>query len=205
VAAASLPNGNGTFTVQAANLRSEATYYLRVAAAPAPAPSVGNYSLVADFGGVTANLQTFAGGSLSSSDTLDDYTLYIGQTQLLQFALSTDADGVPTDARVRLEIFGAAGNLVFTLVSRAGETVSGSSVLLTPGEYRVRLTVESPSGGTVPLIRYRLRGVRLSDPVGPAREDPTMDPMYQCPDDPSVYCYPDGTRTSDPYYFYTSE
>jgi hypothetical protein len=160
---------------------------------------VGNYSLVVDFGGVAANLQTFASASLSASSPQDQYNFYVARSQLFQFNLPAGTPGVPQDARVRLGIYNSDDQLLFTLIARAGETVSGSSVFLTPGRYRIRFRVESISGGAVPTVSYRLRGINLSDPIGPAQEDPTMETMYTCSDDPSMYCYPDGTRSDEPY------
>jgi hypothetical protein len=155
---------------------------------------------VVDFGGVAANLKTFAAGTLSAARPEDDYTLYVARSQLFQFVLSAGVPGVPQDASVSLEIYNSAGQLVFSLTARAGETVSASSVFLTPGAYRVRFTGASSSGGALPSLLYRWRGSNLSDPVGPAMEDTTMQPQYQSTDDPSSYSYPNGTTSPDPYY-----
>ena len=69
-----------------------ATYYLAVSPAPASAPAAGNYSLVANFGNVPADTNSFAGGTLSNSDIADQYALYIAQTQLFQFVLSSQRE-----------------------------------------------------------------------------------------------------------------
>jgi hypothetical protein len=195
-----LLNGNGTYAVQASNLVAGTTYYLKVVASPWASQKVGNYSLVVDFVGVAASLPTIASGSLSATNPQAQDNLFVARSQLFQFVLDVDSGGVTTDAQVRLDLFNAAGQLVFTLACPAGETVSGTSVFLTPGQYLMRLSVVSGSGGSVPLLHYRLRGMNLSDPIGPAQQDPTMNTMYRCPDDPSCYCYPDGTRSSTPYY-----
>jgi Matrixin len=195
-----LLNGNGTYVVQANGLTPGATYYLKVEAAAPPAQRVGNYFLVADFGGVTARQDTFASATLDQANPQDNYTLYVARSQLFQFVLSAGTPGVSQDVQVRMELFDRRGNLVLTLVARAGETVSGSSVLLTPGRYRLRITAEGTGGGTVPPIVYHLRGARISDPIGPAQEDPTTEPMYQSGDDPETYNYPDGTKSPEPYY-----
>jgi Matrixin len=198
-----LLNGNDTYLVQAISLVPGATYYLQVSAAPAPAPATGNYSLVADFGGTPADLQTFVSGALSQAGSQDQYTLYIAQTQLFQFVLSTDTAAMSTDAQVSVEIFNSAGQLVFSLAGPVGETVSAASVLLTAGQYQLSISVVSASGAVLPLTNYRLRGANLSDPIGPTADDPVVEPVYQCPDNPAVYCYcyPDGTVSSSPYDF----
>jgi hypothetical protein len=203
VGAKVLLNGNGTYLVQATDLIPGATYYLRVSAAPSPATAQGNYALVADFGGVAADVQTFVAGTLAQPDNQEGYSLYVAQTQLFQFVLSSSAAEMVSGAEVSLEIFDSTGRLVFSLVDPVGKTVSGASLLLTPGQYQVSISVVNPSGAALPPIRYRLRGSNISDPIGPAPEDPTNQPMYQCPDDPGVYCYcyPDGTYSTNPYEF----
>jgi Matrixin len=202
-----LLNGNGTYLVQATGLLPGATYYLRVSAAPSPAAAWGNYSLVADFGGVPADVQTFVGGTLAQPDNQNAYGLYVAQTQLFQFVLSTSAAEMVTGAEVSLEIFDSTGRLVFSLVGPVGETVSGASVLLKPGQYQVSISVVNSSGGVLPPISYLLRGSNISDPIGPAPEDPTTEPMYQCPDNPAVYCYcyPNGTYSTSPYEFTSAD
>jgi hypothetical protein len=198
-----LLNGNGTYLVQATGLTPGATYYLRISAAPPPAGAVGNYALVADFGGVPAQIQSFVSGTLGQTDTEDDYSLYVEQTQLFQFVLSTSTAGTATGLQVLLEIYDSTGQLVFSLEGRVGDTVSGASVLLTPGRYRVRFSVVNSGGAALPQISYSLNGASISDPVGPSPSDPTTEPMYPCPGNPSVncYCYPDGTYSTTPYKF----
>src|SRR5262249_15484091 len=92
------------------------------------------------------------------------------------------------------------GVLVWSVTARAGETVSDRSVLLTPGAYRLRLRLEATDNGVLPTLLFLLRGSRLTDPVGPALEDPTMEPMYVSEKEPSLYAYPDGSLPPEPYY-----
>ena len=206
VSALVLLNGNGTYVVQATGLTSGQTYYLKVAAAPAPAPAVGNYSLAAGFGTVPAVVQTFVAGTLSASELEDQYTMYVAQSQLFQFVLSTSAATMPSGIQVDVEIDDSTGAAVFHLVGALGATVSGASILLTPGVYRVSISVVNTNGATVPSIAYQLTGGDLSDPIGVATTDPSEEPMYPCPGDPSVecFCYPDGTYSTTPYEFSTS-
>jgi hypothetical protein len=198
-----LLNGNYTYLVQATGLVPGATYYIQASAAPAPAAAAGNFSLVAEFGGVPADVQTFVSGTLSQPGNADEYTLYIAQTQLFQFVLSTGTAAISTDAQVSVEILNGSGQVMFSLVGPVGETVSAASVLLAAGQYQVNISVVSAGGAVLPLISYRLRGANLSDPIGPVADDPVVEPVYQCPDNPAVYCYcyPDGTVSSNPYDF----
>jgi hypothetical protein len=90
---------------------------------------------------------------------------------------------------------------LFQLTAQAGATVSGASVLLRPGAYHVRFVANE--GDLVPP--FGLRGLNLSDPVGAASDDPTMQPMYQSSNDSSEYSYPDGNTSSDPYEWHLPE
>jgi hypothetical protein len=50
-------------------------------------------------------------------------------------------------------------------------------------------------------LPYRLRGKSLSDPIGPALEDPTLLPMYRLADDSDLFLYPGDIITRDPFLF----
>jgi hypothetical protein len=84
-------------------------------------------------------------------------------------------------ATIRAEIRNEAGNVVYSLESRAGQSSSGGSVLLVPGQYSVRFFIDNPSG---PTIEYRLMGGDLSDPIGPVTSDPTLQLKYTTPRPP---------------------
>jgi hypothetical protein len=199
VASNILLNGNGTYSVQATNLVPAANYYVKVA--PAQPGQTGNYSLSISFGNVPASMPTITSKTVSTSRPQASDELYIGKSQLFQFVLSAGMAGVPQDGTVRMELYNNAGTLLFTLTAQAGNTVSGSSVFLTPGHYRVRFTFQSSSAAAPPLL-FNLRGTNLSDPIGAASDDPTMQPMYTS--DGSTYTYPDGTTSSNPYYYQPS-
>jgi hypothetical protein len=192
-----LANGNGTYTVQAANVTSGANLFLNVSATPTP-NLAGNYSMVVDFGQTVANLKTFSSGTLSSTQSAGA-NLYIAQNQLFQFVLSAGAVNAPADARVHMTITDQSGRIVFDLAANAGNTVSGSAVFLVPGAYTVRISAESPSGQPIAGLNYLLQGAGLSDPIGPVVGDPTLTQQYSNGD--GTYTYPDGTVSTDPYYW----
>jgi hypothetical protein len=196
-----LLNGNGNYVVQATGLTPGETYYLQVSPAPAPAPAVGNFSLAASFGLGPAVVQSFVAGTLSASELENQYTLYVAQSQLFQFVLSSGASGSTTNIQVSMQIYDSTGAVVFSLIGRLGETVSDASILLTPGAYQVTISVINSSGKAVPSIAYQVTGGSLSDPIGISPSDPVEEPMYPCPGDPSVdcYCYPDGMFSTTPY------
>jgi hypothetical protein len=210
VAANVLVNGNGTYTVQAANLLPGQTYYLELSV-PGEGESEGNgnCSVVVDFSAPPALLRSFADGTLTPTAPQQTYNLYVAQTQLFQFALAVDPVSGRTRASVELTITDASGNVVFDLVAAAGQTASGVGVLLPPGAYTAHFTATTSRGTPVPLA-YHLRGSSLTDPIGPALNDPTLLPLYSQPNEYSVlpvnpipgaiyYYYPDGTVILDPF------
>jgi hypothetical protein len=191
-----LANGNGTFTIQATGL-SEQDYYLRVARNPAvPAPA--NYNLSIDIGGRAASLQTFGSGTLSSSRSSSaQQTLYVGKPQLFQFLLRATGTGTAVGSPIQATISNEFGVTVMTLTGRVGDTVSGPSVLLAPGPYTVRYWFKLPSGA--PPISFDLVGQSISDPLGPVRQDTTLDPRYVNPKNPNQFLYPNGIATLNPF------
>jgi hypothetical protein len=211
VAANVLVNGGGTFTIQAANLLPGRTYYLEVSAA-GEFESEGNSdncSLVVDFEQPSALSRTFAAGTLTAAAPQQTYALYVAETQLFQFTLSAASSGARTGAAVDLTITDQAGNVVFDLVASAGRTASGGSVLLPPGPYTARFSMTTTHGHAQPLS-YGLSGSGLTDPIGPARNDPTLAPVYSQPISTSVppsnpianaiyYYYPNGAVILDPF------
>ena len=97
-----------------------------------------------------------------------------------------------------MTITDARGHLVFTFTITSGQTVTGPPVLLSPGAYVVRLSVLTP-GGAPGSLTFKLRGVPITDPIGPVITNPTYAPMYTNPGNPFTYYYPDGTVTASPY------
>src|SRR5262249_51183274 len=157
--------------------------------------------LVVDFGSAAASPATFAGGTLTTAAG-SGYDLDVGQSQLFQFVLSAQsAAAVPGEA-VRMTITDALGNVLFTLSGPVGDTVSGASLFLTPGAYHVSFTVEGVADALPAPVTFVLRGLSLSDPVGPAITDPTTAPQYTVPGNPSLFSYPGSSVTSSPYYWF---
>jgi hypothetical protein len=110
---------------------------------------------------------------------------------------------------VELTITDQNGNVVFDLVANAGQTASGVSVLLPPGAYTARFTATFTHGAALPLS-FSLTGNSLTDPIGPALNDPTLAPLYSQPNANSVlpsdpipgavyYYYPNGAVILDPF------
>jgi hypothetical protein len=208
VAANVLVNGNGTYTVQAANLLPGQTYYLQLRV-PGEAEGNGNSFLVVDFSQPLALSQDFAAGTVTPMAAQQVYNLYVAQTQLFQLALSVDQPSARHRSSVELTITDQSGNVVFDLVAGVGQTASGAGVLLPPGAYTAHVSMIGGNGAALPLT-YHLHGSSLTDPIGPALNDPTLAPLYSQPNAYSVppsnpipnaiyYYYPNGAVIVDPF------
>jgi hypothetical protein len=193
-----LANGDGVFTIQAADLKSGGNYALEVSADGSTA-AIGNYALSATFGTTAANLSTFASGSLSASAPHNSYNFYVGESQLFDFVLSANGSGAPAGSAMQMTITDSSGHVVYSLSAQAGDTVSSNALLLTPGAYTLSFTVLGPAGSPVPSLSYSLMGESISDPIGAVINDPTLTPVYTSPTTPGGFLYPNGTQTTKPF------
>jgi hypothetical protein len=184
-----LVNGNGTFTVQAVGVPANREYVLRVAGG-----QPGNYDLDVSFLARAARTRTLSSGSLNTGDQLAS-TLYVGRSQA--FGLALAATG-PAGAAVQLTITNAAGQRVFTLNGRTGDTVTGPTALLAPGQYTLRITAAGPAGA----VNFSVNGGVITDPVGPQPVNSIAAPQYLDPAQPGMFLYPTPIApilTPDPY------
>lgn len=197
VASQILVNDSGSYTIQAANLAPSAEYFVRLLGVNG---NIGNYFLTADFGNTSTNVQQFTQGTLATETATRTDTLYIGQTQLFHLTLAASGTGLPSGSAVRMTLTNAAGTVMLDLTAAAGDTVSGPSVLLTPGAYTVRFTA---IGTGLAPISFAVSGNRTSDPVGPVVDDPTLEPTYRDPLNPNQFIYPpNGFVSTDPFYWF---
>jgi hypothetical protein len=193
-----LANGDGVFTIQASGLNSGGNYLLEVSSGGSSS-GVGNYALDASFGSTTASLSTFASGNLAAPAPQQSYNFYVAESQLFQFLLSANGVGAPAGSAVQMAIKDQNGNVIYSLTSGAGDTVSSNALLLTPGAYTLSFTVLGPPGGPVPALSYNLIGESISDPIGGVVNDPITQPVYTSPTTPGGYLYPNGVSTTSSY------
>lgn len=171
-----LVNDAGTYVIQIPNALSDALYYVELRASqPQESTNAGNYFLAVDFGRDAITLPALAEGTLDDSSRQDFQTLQVTQSELFHFVLSADTLDRSVPAAVQMTIQDQKGNVLSSLVIQDGEPVS-RNLFLVPGTYTFRFT-----GGTIgqPLspLSYRLRGLSLSDPIGPEVEDTTLAPV----------------------------
>lgn len=182
IASRVIANGNRTVTLQVDAPAPSANFVAKVSAAG----GLGNYSLSVDFQTAPAVLDTFATGSFGGADHLINGKLYISQTQLMHLVLSTESE--EGEFPVQVTVIDSGGRTRFSATAYPGETVSGASVMFTPGEYCVIYRVLTPTGPTTPkppdlrtLVREngtasrgRVLPSRLIEPPPPALPEYTF-------------------------------
>jgi hypothetical protein len=199
-----LANGNGTFTVQAVGLTGGGWYFLNVGSGVASgSPTSGNYALTAQFGMAAAKPSTFAAATSVAPGSSMTNTLYVAETQLMNFLLSANVVGgtAAPGSAVAMTVRDQLGRVVYTLTATAGDTVGGAALLLTPGAYTITYTALGAAGAGGRPLAFQLRGESISDPIGPALIDPTLAPDYQDPGVPGWFLYPDADLTNTGYDF----
>ena len=176
-----LVNGNGTFTVEVSGLQGNKNFFLKVSS---PTGAVGNYSLGVKFTTAAAEQSTFVDAPIASATSSIDGKLYIARTQLFSFGL----EGIGGSGPITMTITNAQGVVVYQLVGKAGDVVSGAATILTPGEYRFSFRSASAT-------RVRLTGAALDSPIGPVVHPSVPPPLYGGP----PYTYPNKTVSGIPY------
>jgi hypothetical protein len=172
-----LAHGDETYTIQVADARPDTDYFVRVSSDPTSGKLMGNYELDVEFGHVAAQPTTFLDSSLDGPSQQSSYDLVVNQTQLFDFLLSATSSAVSPETALRMIITDSQGKVVATWTAGAGDTAGGDPVLLIPGVYRVNFAIEAPGEGPPPPMTFRLYGASLSDPIGPALDDPTLKPV----------------------------
>jgi hypothetical protein len=178
-----LVNDNGMVTLQIANATPGTAYYVKVAAANSQGPrNVGNYFLGVDVGNQAVQLLSLGTGTLDATKTQTYRTMTVYESELVHFVLTaTSATGQA--AGVRLTVYDLKGNELFTLVALAGQTVTGNAYLK-QGSYVLRFAGGTANGSPLAPITYTLRGLGISDPIGPSSADPSGGPQQQPPPPP---------------------
>ncbi len=169
-----LVNENGAYVVQVANALSNQDYYIEVIAAnPAGPQNTGNYFLGVDFGPNATSLQTLTSGTLTQSNKQNLGTLTVNEGQVFHFTLSANTGGAAAiESAIRMTIYDANGNAVYSGVALDGETIS-ATLYLAAGSYTFRFVGGTRTGDPLPLINYVLNAVGLSDPIGTATNSST--------------------------------
>ena len=132
----------------------------------------GSYFLGVDFGGSPVQLATYAAGTLTAAAPLGVSTVHVGEAQVLHLVLDLTGNAASATAGVRVTVFDSAGRVVDSRFAPAGDAAS-LNVSLPPGDYRVLVAAGTTDGSALPALRFAIRGLTLSDPIGPQPVDPT--------------------------------
>jgi hypothetical protein len=195
-----LANGGGELVAQIAGLPDESEVRLGIGAVDPNGPfNVGNYQMTIGFGADELALETVDEGTLTPAVPWQNQTLFIALPQLFHFALNVAPNAGDNGAAVVLRIYDSLQQVVYQVAARPGETRSAASVLLKPGEYRIEFTGLSASGPLDREINYTLFARPSSDPFVGDPDDPTFQPVYECPDLPGFFCYPGEFISPNPF------
>lgn len=165
-----LVNENGVMSVQMAGAVGGASYYIKVAAdQPTGSNNVGNYFLGIDFSTKAVQLNTLLEGALDASNTQISPVLNVQQNTLFHFVLGADASA---DVAITLTIVDQKGATVSTITAQPGKPISVTLMFL-KGAYTFRVSAATTSTLASPLS-FTLKGLDLTDPIGPQPDDPTM-------------------------------
>jgi hypothetical protein len=175
LAAEVLVNDAGNYVLQLANAASDADYYVRVSHNPEAAASTGVYFLGIDFQSETISLSSAGTGTLDSTNLQDWRTLTNLEAQVFHFVLSSTDDELSNGA-IRMRIYDSNNKVVFTLVSKNGEAVSGN-IFLAAGEYTIRFEGGTKDGEPMPAMFYDLQAAVVTDALDPIQVDVTIVPI----------------------------
>jgi hypothetical protein len=196
-----LANGGGQLILQLTGVERDRNHFIKIAAADPAGPfAIGNYRLSIVFGDRAAERTEFAAGMLEPTTSQRAHLLYVSDTQLMHVAFDVDATASGDDTSMLVATLrDQTGATLLRLASSPGQVRTAQALLLPPGEYTWHVAALRGDGPPQSAIGYRLFGASLSDPTGPALVDPTGDPTYECPENPDLFCYPDGTTSPNPY------
>lgn len=194
-----LVNGQGEFVIQV-QLRADQVYFVRIdAAAPDTPFAIGNYALTMSLVDQWVLLDTYLSAVVDSARPLAAQVLYVAQPRLFHLAVEA-LPGAPADrAIVVAQLTDTQTGVVTPLAAAPGETRTFPSLLLMPGKYTIVLFPAAWDGSDPAEMSVRLRGTSFSDPFSVDPIDPTENPVFTCPGNDGVYCYPGGIISEDPY------
>jgi hypothetical protein len=163
-----LVNGDGgRYVVQVPNVTPGSDYYVLVQPVGRNGNYLsGDYYLTANFREPQVASEGLRQSTLTQANPAEDVTLTVQQSQLSQFILSAQTADASITSGIRMIIYDATGQVVFTVTAEAGRVGTGSVVLLA-GTYTVRYEAATKNGEALPALTYSMSFVRVSDPIDP--------------------------------------
>ncbi len=192
-------NGNGELSLQVLQVEADQTFYVRVAAdQTGDGYDQGNYHLMARFDRGAQGMDVFGQGVLSSETGESQksfHTMYVAETQMFHLALTATGNSTRELAQVWVTIYDRNARPVFRVLTVPGQTRTAKSVILRPGSYTIFVTLASSDTSLVSSLNYTIKGIGITDPIGPEIVNPATKPFKKVgPNDPN-YAYP-GNRLS---------
>lgn len=163
-----LTNDNGVFTVQLPQADSSSGYYVVVQSLnPTGSGSTGSYFLGVNFHSAPpVELTPMGNGTLTQAAPEEFSQLTLNQNELWHFNLSADTGGANSAEEVQMQIYDSNGNMLFNLVSYAGQPPSTGCVYLMAGTYTVRFAAVAQDPDDYADLAFALLGENLSYPIG---------------------------------------
>ncbi|QEH32715.1 Matrixin [Aquisphaera giovannonii] len=197
-----LAHGDGTDTIQILDGQPDSDYFIRVSSDPTSGKAVGNYDVDVEYGHVPAAPTTFVDASLTRGSSPLSYRVVVVQPQLFDFLLSATGGAAASGGLATMTLTDAQGRVVISRSTALGGTAGGDPIFLAPGVYRASFAVLGGGAGPSETIGIRLYGGSLTDPIGPALDDPTLRPVtVAAAGDPSVALLPILGSADEPYYW----
>ena len=195
-------NGNGKLVVQIDGVQTARRYFVRVSRSQFSQGefATGNYRITVEFGQPVVKLTNFANGSVDTKRHQRFHSLHVARSQMFHMVLNAKTKKLDPKVTIWATIFDQAGNVVYQVATRPGETRSSETPVIAPGSYLVQIDLTIPeSRREIPIIQYSLDGLPNSKSEGPELIDPRKSPFPPCKDNPSGYCYPDGNTSTEPF------
>jgi hypothetical protein len=198
-----LTSDHGVFTVQLPSVVPGSG--LRIEVLPlnsSGSNSTGTYFLGVNFHAEPPVVLTqLANGTLTQAAPQQFMQLTLNQNELWHFNLSATNGGVNSGEEVQMQIYDQSGNLLFNLISYAGQPPSTECVYLLAGTYTIRFVAVADQPSDLASLSFALTGENLSYPMGAMRTDTnaygSTAPMYYSS---STTTNPSGGTYSPPVY-----
>lgn len=187
-----LRNSNGTVTYQISNPTPNKIWYARVSGASGQTRyRIGNYALKVRYSAAAEQQINMVQDTLNAASPTVLKELTLRRTTLFNFALQSTRSNASQLIATQVTIFDSTGHEVHRIVSFRNETKTSNNVLLTPGQYFVRINAVSNNGTPVSSVAVKLLGSIISDPVGPIGTNPLATvPVFPAIDDLMTYAPP---------------
>jgi hypothetical protein len=195
-----LSSGGGEVILQAPVDRNERYHVMVAASERHPLFSMGNYRVNLSFSEQPIQPTPFVANAIDSRATAKAISFHVARTQLFHFVLHASGQSDSSQALL-VRILDEAKNVVHQFSTFLGETRSSGGVLLAAGSYLVLFSREdlADTVSVQQAVSFELLGDSISDPFAIEPEDPTEDPVFACPDNDEVFCYPGGIESGDPF------